>query len=251
MTIFKKLFIIFLLVQTSAFANELGLNFSFYNNDNDTLYGDVTLDNFQSYPDLIYSAEITFTFDPTLMTLDTIIFDSSIFNEWGGMVYSIDNNLGVCILAGAGASAVNTQGKIMNLTFSISDTIVLINPEHYVQLSRFMLNEDLLFPIATGIYDNFHDLPENFTLKQNYPNPFNPTTTIEFSLNRAADVTLSIYNITGQNVKTLQHGRLRAGTHSYIWDGRNQFSKKVASGTYFYKLQADEGMLIKKMVLLK
>lgn len=238
-------------MQTSTFADDLGLNFSFYNNNNDTLYGEVSLVNFQNYPDLIYSAEISFTFDPTLMTLDTIIFDSSIFNEWGGMIYSIDNDLGICILAGAGASAVNTQGEVLNLSFSVSDSIVLINPEHFVQLSRFMINEDLLYPIATDISDNFRNLPDNLTLKQNYPNPFNPTTTIEFSLNRKADVTLSIYNIMGQNVKTLQQGRLQAGTYSFVWDGQNQLNQKVASGTYLYKLQADEGILINKMVLLK
>ena len=249
MTMLKIIFMIFLLIQTSAFSSEIGLNFSFYNN-NDTLYGDITLENFQNYPDRIYSTEITFEFDPTVILLDTIIFDSSIFEQWSNL-YSIDNETGICIVVGSGVTAIETQGRMVSLTFSVLDTNIFVNPEDYITLTQFVLNEDVLYPIPTDIIEQLNNLPQDFTLKQNYPNPFNPTTTIEFSLNRKTDVKLSIYNMMGQSVKTLQQGKLAAGTYSYIWDGRNQLNQKIASGTYLYQLQTDERVLVNKMILLK
>ena len=87
--------------------------------------------------------------------------------------------------------------------------------------------------------------PNNFTLNQNYPNPFNPTTTISFTLPMASDYTLTIYNVSGQTVTTLS-GTEQAGTVDCEWDAGD-----MASGIYFYKLQAGTFTDTKKMVLLK
>jgi len=89
-------------------------------------------------------------------------------------------------------------------------------------------------------------LPNAFALTQNYPNPFNPATTIGFSLPHAADYSLTIYNVNGQQVASFA-GAAEAGNHTVEWDASN-----LASGIYLYKLQAD-GINIdtKKMVLLK
>lgn len=78
--------------------------------------------------------------------------------------------------------------------------------------------------------------PDQFSLEQNYPNPFNPTTEITFALPEQAEITLSIFNILGQPVKTLYNGIKQAGTHSVTWDGRNERGALMASGTYFYKM---------------
>ncbi|MHB2150208.1 carbohydrate-binding module family 20 domain-containing protein [Calditrichota bacterium LG25] len=94
--------------------------------------------------------------------------------------------------------------------------------------------------------------PKEFTLNQNYPNPFNPTTTISFTLPEASRVTLSVYNVLGQKVRTLIDNQLAsAGTHAKQWDGRDEAGHKVASGIYFYKLEAGDFSSIKKMVLMK
>jgi len=85
----------------------------------------------------------------------------------------------------------------------------------------------------------------------NYPNPFNPQTTIRYVLPSVEKVSLCIYNIKGQKVKTLIQETLPAGKHSVIWDGRDSNGKRVASGVYFYKLEMNTGKpLIKKMLLL-
>jgi hypothetical protein len=90
------------------------------------------------------------------------------------------------------------------------------------------------------------------TLSQNYPNPFNPTTTIDFTVKELAPVTVTIYNVRGQRVKTLVEGRFAPGvTHHLTWDGRNDAGEAVASGVYFYKLVTKGFAQTRKMVVLK
>ncbi len=98
---------------------------------------------------------------------------------------------------------------------------------------------------------NEHLIPIVTKLDQNYPNPFNPTTTINFSLKENSKVSLNIYNIKGQKVKTLVRDQLSAGQHSVVWDGRDENNKSVSSGIYFYKLKTDKFEKTKRMVLLK
>ena len=93
--------------------------------------------------------------------------------------------------------------------------------------------------------------PTEFTLHPNYPNPFNPSTTITFDLPRAADITLSIYNLRGQLVRTLHAGPLTAGTHRVVWDGTDSRGAKVASGLYVYRLHTGEQVLSRKLMLMK
>ncbi len=93
---------------------------------------------------------------------------------------------------------------------------------------------------------NFKSLPTDFSLSQNYPNPFNPSTTIEFSLPKRAFVNLTIYNTLGQVVETLVSSEMEAGAHQVIWKANN-----IPSGTYFYRLIANNFVETKKMLLMK
>lgn len=94
--------------------------------------------------------------------------------------------------------------------------------------------------------------PENnFVLRQNYPNPFNPVTNISFNLPEQEDVSLKIYNIKGELVKTLIDEILPAGTHTVQWSGVNNYEKQVSSGIYFYRLEAGRYREAKKALLLK
>lgn len=94
-------------------------------------------------------------------------------------------------------------------------------------------------------------IPAHFALGQNFPNPFNPTTTIEFALPRSSHVRLEVYNAIGQHVITLLEGDYQAGLRTVEWDGRNESDREVASGVYFYRIQADNFKDSKKMILLK
>ncbi|HVP36362.1 MAG TPA: T9SS type A sorting domain-containing protein, partial [Terriglobales bacterium] len=86
---------------------------------------------------------------------------------------------------------------------------------------------------------------------QNYPNPFNPFTTIEYYLPKPAHVSLCIYNILGQKVKTLLDEYQSPGIRRTIWDGKDERGNSVTSGIYFYKLAAPEFSEVKKMLLIK
>ena len=102
----------------------------------------------------------------------------------------------------------------------------------------------------TSIVENV--VPEFSGKLFNYPNPFNPTTTIEFSLPSDSEVTISIYNLKGQKLKTIINQSLPKGKHQTLWNGIDNRDKPVSSGVYFYKLDIDgktKGM--KKMLLLK
>jgi|MudIll2142460700_1097286.scaffolds.fasta_scaffold02347_2 hypothetical protein len=89
-------------------------------------------------------------------------------------------------------------------------------------------------------------VPAEYTLEQNYPNPFNPSTTITYSIPKESQVSLKIYDVMGSEVVELVNGRQSAGSYNIEFD-----ASSVASGTYFYKLMADEFISVKKMVLLK
>lgn len=94
-------------------------------------------------------------------------------------------------------------------------------------------------------------VPAAYQLEQNYPNPFNPSTRIEFSLVRASQVSLDVFNIAGQKVTTLVKGRQAAGPHAITWDGTDHAGKQVASGIYLYRLKAQDFMQTRKMILVK
>jgi hypothetical protein len=88
--------------------------------------------------------------------------------------------------------------------------------------------------------------PKTFTLPANYPNPFNPSTTIKFSLPRTGYVRLQVFNILGEVVATLVSEELNAGTYTTLWN-----ASRMASGAYFYRLQAADFVDTKKLLLLK
>ncbi len=106
--------------------------------------------------------------------------------------------------------------------------------------------------IAVGINDeNQPTLPTEFDLGQNYPNPFNPTTSIEYSLPIRTHVRIDVFNILGQRVATLIDREQPAGTFSIDWNSTDDSGERVASGVYLYRIQADNFVRIRKMLLLK
>lgn len=94
-------------------------------------------------------------------------------------------------------------------------------------------------------------IPSDFTLGQNYPNPFNPVTKISFTLEARSSVTLSVYNLIGEKVTDLVDRNLSAGTYQVRWDGKDKNGREVATGIYFYRLNAGQASITRKMLLLK
>lgn len=146
----------------------------------------------------------------------------------------------------AGCHGVNTMDQAGN-------PVVQNSPEALRELLQH-------YQTITGI-DDREQHPATFTLEQNYPNPFNPSTTIAFTLQNTAGVTLEIFDVLGRRVNSLIETRnnasLQAGRHQYQWDGTDASGNQVASGVYFYQLQVRDlqstsvSSLRRKMALLK
>ena len=100
-------------------------------------------------------------------------------------------------------------------------------------------------------YKGNNAIPDKYSIDQNYPNPFNPITNISFNLPVNSDVSLVIYNVLGQKIKTLVKGQRDAGDYTVTWDATNETGSKVSSGIYFYQITSGSFNQTRKMVLIK
>jgi len=118
----------------------------------------------------------------------------------------------------------------------------------YYSFSNYKLaprkNDDFV-NYTTNVNDK-NVLPQEYLISQNYPNPFNPSTTISYALPKSEMVTIRIYNILGQMVRTLVNQNESAGTHTVSFKADD-----LTSGIYFYSIQAGSFNQVKKMMLLK
>jgi hypothetical protein len=104
----------------------------------------------------------------------------------------------------------------------------------------------VVYGILTGVEVREGVVPDNYALSQNYPNPFNPSTTIGYALPRRSKVTLAIFNTLGQLVATLINREIEAGHHEVQFDAPG-----LASGVYFYRLQAGGYTQTRKLLLVR
>jgi hypothetical protein len=104
-----------------------------------------------------------------------------------------------------------------------------------------------------GVQGQLEDLaPKAFVLGDNYPNPFNPSTTIPVSIPKLSQVRLTVYNVLGQEVRTLYTGPLDAGKYLYTWDGTSEGGRPVSTGVYIVRMTTGAGIsLVHKLLLLK
>ena len=103
--------------------------------------------------------------------------------------------------------------------------------------------------LSTG--ENYETFPAEFSLHGNYPNPFNPVTTIRYSLSNRANVTVSVYNLMGQQIFDLVNRYHDAGFHQVTWSGKDNVGNTVPSGVYFYIVTTKDESLTGKMLLMK
>ncbi len=109
---------------------------------------------------------------------------------------------------------------------------------------------EILNPV-TGV-DGTETLPTHLWMGSNSPNPFNPTTKIQYSLPASGRVSLKIYDVSGRLVRQLVHGEHQdEGLHTVTWDGRSSRGATVSSGAYFCRIEFDDRVLTKKMMLVK
>ncbi len=141
------------------------------------------------------------------------------------------------------------EGRLVEVTFKAIDTPLP---------SDFQIAEGILVDLEGNIDEiqnievgDLRALPQDFGLDQNVPNPFNPTTTISYQLAEQAHASLVIYNVLGQEVRTLVNEALDAGFYTADWDARDEHGRQLASGIYIYRIQAGNFAQIRRMMLLK
>ena len=135
---------------------------------------------------------------------------------------------------------------------SVTDTTGEIASEKF----SFTVTPDTLINAVLSVTLDGVGTPKQTVLLQNYPNPFNPETWIPYHLSEAAPVTLSIYDATGERIRTLSLGVQAAGFYqsrprAAYWDGRNDLGEQVSSGVYFYQLSTPSEHQTKRMVIVK
>lgn len=209
------------------------------------------------------------------VTLVGVSFDGTRSENFDLKVAKIDNVNNTVVIGlipmvyGENSALEPGSGVIANLEFSIMDPTVedieisttsMDNPSHDLMFVYSDENQNLvgLQPEIANISVALSEiggsssmLPTSYDLKQNAPNPFNPTTVLSYDLPKASQVSLEVYNVLGQNVKTLVDQFQEAGTNSVMWDGTDNGGSQVASGLYFYRLTADGFQATKKMMMLK
>ena len=144
------------------------------------------------------------------------------------------------------------EGALVNLRAKGSDlTSVKVKKATLVDMDARPLALELSGELNLEMAIGGTSTPERFSLSQNYPNPFNPETEISYALPSACPVKLFVYNLLGQRVRTLVDEYQAAGHKSVLWDGTDEDGNQVASGVYFYRMQAGDNADVKKMILMK
>ena len=110
---------------------------------------------------------------------------------------------------------------------------------------------DLIDYVSRTAISEVKLIPSDFSLQQNFPNPFNPSTEIRFDLPEEGQVELSVFNMQGQKVRTLESGKMKPGYHAIIWNGTNDNGSRVSTGMYFYSIKTNKFQAVRKMLFLK
>ncbi len=155
--------------------------------------------------------------------------------------FTIDNN------APNGPVSIDSAAFLGAIPLELTTTVA----DGSFRFTPFFHAGAVIVDFRTDVGDDDPLLPTEFSLEQNYPNPFNPTTKIPYSLPRGSDVTLEVYNLLGQRVRTLIDGYRQAGAHIVEFDGNNDNGATVSSGVYFYRIKAGTFSVTRKMTLLK
>ncbi len=207
---------------------------------------------------------------PVLLRTGELRTGAATAEQWEGMLVQVKNavvsnpfpdapsNFGeFTIDDGSGEVRVDDLGDFdgnLDSVFVKGDSIRSLTAIHHYSFNNYKLlprnNRDVVRGPRSAVSGR-DELPLRYALEQNYPNPFNPGTTIRFELRQHGRVSLTIYNMLGQKVKTLMEGVKPAGRHIITWNGTDDRGQAVPTGVYFYRMQAAGFDKVNKMLLLR
>ena len=198
---------------------------------------------------LVAGYQFEFGYDETLLEM---ISAKSPVASW----FSTDGTPSVFLAGGGKATSADVltepiagAGEVLHVQFKLLDPTAIAT----VELVRFDLADPngRITSLRSDQVARLRSMPDRFELSQNYPNPFNPETVIPFSVPESGSLRFSIFNVLGQEVAVLVDGSVQAGFHRVVWDGKDQFSRQVASGLYFVRMHSDVFSSVRKMMFLK
>ena len=204
----------------------------------------------------IYSLQFEITYQSDFVSVDTVFVDTTSVLWTLDWKYEVNITEGRTVVAFAGADSLSEDGTIALIAFRISDT-ASGGDSSLLYFDVLWANEGVpeavpshgsVNVLTVGVNDRIWQgiTPDHIELRQNYPNPFNAETTIKYTLPVSDETLLTIYNLQGKEISRLVERRQSAGVHSAAWNASN-----VSSGIYFYRLQAGDKVLTRKMVLLR
>ncbi len=191
---------------------------------------------------------IRLKYDPTVLKAAKVLVDTSLSDSYLEANTDISDEVRFAFVS---LQPMSGQGNLFTIEFE-----VLPNTEG--TSSALILDSVDFFnsQTITKISGEVRVIPSAFALLQNYPNPFNPETWLPYKLAADAPVTIRIYNARGWLVRRIDFGNQRAGVYlgkgtAAYWNGRNASGEEVASGLYFYNLQAGDFIATKRMLIVK
>lgn len=193
-------------------------------------------------PDSVWTMKRTSGFDIAYNTEDTdgyltiLLFSSSSLPASVGEIIRI-------------SYSVSRQAPINSL-IDVKFKMAILVGESYESLEVNKSN-GVFQVLGSAAVEPINQVPVNYALQQNYPNPFNPTTYIPFSLQKTGETTLTIYNLLGQQIRTLVNSKMAAGSHEMRWDGLDDYGLPVSAGIYLYQLKSGDFKETKQLALVR
>jgi hypothetical protein len=215
----------------------------------------------------LFGVSFEFVYSPT-DNIDTVSVVEPGILMGNDLVFIFDaiasGRIGIGISRKAGQGGVSGSGIVARIMMRMSSNTVVGQDTTEVCLENVEANDPdgnatpfdtsnvVCATVITDVQAAEINIPDTFSLRHNYPNPFNPETNIHYGLPEAADVTLQVFNIRGQLVRTLVEEFKSAGFYTVRWDGKDAVGISVPSGPYFYRIKAgDKFVQTSKMTLLK
>ncbi len=181
--------------------------------------------------------------DGTTGTVENV---SAILSTDDSRVNAIGSNMKSFGDIAPGQSAVSSGEYVISLSNLSGLDSIVFNVEISSGGYHFWDDSSTITIVTTDIKENTGSNPALFSLSQNYPNPFNPSTTFEFSIPKTEFVTLKLYDISGKQAAEIISSQFPAGRHTYSWN-----AESLASGIYYYTIQAGEFKQTKKLILIR
>ncbi len=190
----------------------------------------------------ILSADIEFGYNQQV--LEFIEISKTELSQNSQIFYTNKNGwLKVCMYS---VEPVNKEGILLKLVFKVKESK---RNNTFLHLKRFKLNNDVtMYATTLASLVEIEKSRLEFVLNHNYPNPFNSWTWISYQIPQSVWVSLKIYNLSGQEVKTLVEEEKQAGFYQVIWDGKNNMGQNITSGIYIYQLIIKNDVISKKLI---